>query len=104
MPSSKSKRTTGPSGPAQRKKKPPTPPDGIAAEPPIVVTSGSLEIEMDRSIFPPDPGNPNKYKNASRRLTSIEIQDLASAPNTLMTLDLKGLAGGKVKILIKYEK
>jgi hypothetical protein len=80
------------------------PPDTLFAEPPIVVTSGSVMIEVDKSIFPQEPGNPNQHKNANRKLSSIEIQSLASPPVTLMTVDLKSLAGGKCKILIKYEK
>lgn len=125
MPSSKSQRTAAPVGAANdeagrkrpHKPKPNKPPkphkpprpcddddDGLIAEPPIVVTSGSIDIYIDESIFPTDPNNPNKHKNANRKLTSIEIQDLASPPTTLMTIDLKNLAGGKCKILIKYGK
>lgn len=115
MPSSKSQRTAGAANDKAGRKephkpkppkppKPPRPDKGLGAEPPIVVTSGSVDIEMDKSIFPQDPGNPNKHKNANRKLTSIEIQDLASPPKTLMTVDLKSLSGGKCKILIKYEK
>jgi hypothetical protein len=112
MPGSKSKRTAEPIGAANHKagRKPPPkpkphePPTTLDAEPPIVVTSGSVEIEVDNNIFPPDPKNPNKHKNANRKLTSIEIQDLGNPPQTLMTVDLKSLSGGKCRILIKYEK
>jgi hypothetical protein len=119
MPGRKSSRRAGPAGAANnqagrqptQKPKPdkPQPPgkppvDQFFAEPPIVVTSGSVEIEIDTSIFAPDPGNPNKFKNADRNLTSLEIQDLADSPKTIMTIDLKSLSGGKCKILIKYEK
>jgi hypothetical protein len=116
MPSSKSKRTAGPTGAATKSAgrkpprkphkppQPPEPPEGFYAEPPIVVTSGSIDIDIDKSIFPAEPGNPNKHKNANRNLTSMEIQDLSSPPTTLMVIDLKSLAKGKCKILIKYEK
>ena len=115
MPSSKSQSKAGPLNAADDKKKPrkspkpktPKPhksPTTLGAEPPIVVTSGSVEIEIDKSIFPTDSGNPNKHKNSNRKLTSIEIQDLSSPPKTLMTVDLKSLSGGKCKILIKYGK
>ncbi|MEA2174075.1 MAG: hypothetical protein QOD00_1667 [Blastocatellia bacterium] len=119
MPGSKSLRRAGPGGaanhqagrkaphkPKPEKPRPPGKPpvDQFFAEPPIVVTSGSVEIEMDTSIFAPDPDHPNKFKNDNRNLTSIEIQDLSVPPKTLMTVDLKSLAGGKCRILIKYEK
>jgi hypothetical protein len=112
MPSSKSQRTAGPANDKAGRKpphkpkppKPPRPPRPLSAEPPIVVTSGSVDIEMDKSIFPQDPSNPNKHKNANRKLTSMEIQDLSSPPITLMVIDLKSLAKGKCKILIKYDK
>lgn len=122
MPSSKSTSKTGSAGSAQRKRKrphkkphekppkPPKPPDptdddeGITAEPPIVVTSGSVEIELDSSVFPADPANPNRHKNANRRLTTLEIQDLAATPTSLMMLDLRGMAGGRLKIIIRYER
>ena len=112
MPSSKSQRTAGPANDKAGRKtphkpkppKPIKPPRPLGAEPPIVVTSGSVEIEIDKSIFPQDQGSPNKHKNASRKLTSMEIQDLASPPTTLMVIDLKSLANGKCKILIKYGK
>jgi hypothetical protein len=122
MPGSKSSRTAAPSGAAKDKRvgkqpskpktprKPPKPPgsppldDQFFAEPPIVVTSGSVMIDVDKTIFPPEPGDPNKHKNARRKLTSIEIQDLADPPKTLMTIDLRALSKGKCKILIKYEK
>jgi hypothetical protein len=122
MPSNKSSKTTDLAGAARKKsgRKPPRnhkpphkphkPPDDdpdvdpIIAEPPIVVTSGSVEIDLDSTIFPVDPGNPNKHKNSNRKLTTVEIQDLATPPRTLLKVDVKSLSGGRCKIIIGYEK
>jgi hypothetical protein len=110
MPSSKSSRTSGRKGrpgkkppykPPKPKPPSPPPPDPLAAEPPVVVTSGSVEIDVPVSVFPVDPANPNRHRNPNRRLTEIEIQDLSG--RTLMKVDLKALAGGRCKIIIRYE-
>lgn len=111
MPSSKSSKTSRTASrrpkhrpgqkPPHKPPSPPPPPEPLGAEPPVVVTSGSVEIDVPVSIFPVDPTNPNKHRNPNRRLTSIEIQDLSSRP--LMTVDLKSLAGGRCRIIIRYE-
>lgn len=115
MPSRKRSRGAGPSatttagakkqsGHRRHPRPPKPPPDQFGAEPPIVITSGSVQIEFDDSIFPTDPGNKNKHKNANRKLTTLTIQDLSSPPNTLMTVDLKSLANSKCKIVVSYDR
>lgn len=114
MPSSKSSKSTGSAkGGAKRpqrpgtqgkptKPKPKPPTDPFGAEPPIVITGGSVEIQLDTSVFPPDPADPKRHKNSGRKLKSLEIQDTSGTPATLMTLDLDALFGGKCKIVVRY--
>lgn len=43
------------------------------ADPPIVISGGSITIEFDQSNFKPDPSNGNKHSNKDKQIKRIEI-------------------------------
>jgi hypothetical protein len=87
-------------GASLTKKSAPTEP---TAEPPITIKGGSVEIELDKSIFPEDGSNPKKHRNASRKLASLQITDLKNPATTLLEVDLDKLVKGKCMIIVRYK-
>lgn len=39
----------------------------------IIIKSASVDIDYDESVYPKDPGNPRKHKNANKKITRITI-------------------------------
>ena len=39
----------------------------------IIIRAGSAEVEFDPTVFPSDPSNPKKHKNAGKKITRIVI-------------------------------
>jgi hypothetical protein len=76
----------------------------LLTEPPITIKGGSVEIELDKDIFPPDTPDPKekKHRNNSKKLATLQITDLKTPPTTLMELDLDELVGGKCIIIVRY--
>jgi len=77
----------------------------LAADPPITIKGGSIEIELDKDLFPPISTNPKekKHSNATKKLDTLEITDLKSPANTLMQVNLDKLVQGKCLIVIRYK-
>ncbi len=63
-------------------------------DPPIVVSGGSVTIEFDSTIFPPN-GN-GKHKNDNKKIRSVEIT-VGNDPT--QTIDVPN---GKVVVKINY--
>jgi hypothetical protein len=74
----------------------------LLSDPPITIKGGSMEIEIDKVIFPQDPANVKKHSNASKKLATLEITDLKSPATTLLQVDLDELVQGKCLIIIRY--
>lgn len=70
---------------------------------PIIITGGSIEIDLNNIIFPPDPVNPNRHKNAGKKLKTLTIWDKASPPSTIVSVDLSAIDGGKCMIVVEYD-
>jgi hypothetical protein len=39
----------------------------------IIVRAASAEVEFDPAVYLPDPANPKKHKNASKKVTQVVI-------------------------------
>lgn len=78
-------------------------PTAAAANEPIIITGGSVEIDLNDTTFPQEPGNPNRRKNPNKKLRRLVITDRASTPNELLTVDLQALANGRCRIVVEYD-
>lgn len=76
---------------------------GLEADPPIIVTGGSVDIDINEQVFPRDPKNPNKCGNSNKHLLLLEITDKATPPNVLMAIDLTTMNKGKCRIVVNYK-
>jgi hypothetical protein len=45
----------------------------------IVIKGGSVEIQYDDTLYPKNPGDPNKHANANRKITRIRIANEEAA-------------------------
>lgn len=63
-------------------------------DPPIVITGGSIHIELPDSVFQPDPAGKGKYKCDDRKIKRIEISGagiqnyVADAKNNNITIKI----------------
>ena len=39
----------------------------------IIIKGGSVELEYDGAVYPPDRSNPNKHKNGAKKITRVVI-------------------------------
>lgn len=39
----------------------------------IIIKGGSVELEYDATVFPPDPSDPKKHKNNAKKITRVVI-------------------------------
>ena len=63
-------------------------------DPPIVVTGGSVTIDIDEDIF--TPSGKNKFSNANKKIKSVEVSVNGGAPTTF------DVPNGKVTVTIRY--
>ena len=63
-------------------------------DPPIVVSGGSINIDIDETIF--TPSGKNKRSNASKKITSVEVSVNGGPPEVFNT------PNGKVTVTINY--
>ena len=63
-------------------------------DPPIVVSGGSVTIDIDEDIF--TPSGKNKRSNANKKITSVEVSVNGGAPQVI------SVPNGKVTVTIRY--
>ena len=63
-------------------------------DPPIVVTGGSVTIDLDEDIF--TPSGKNKRSNANKKISSVEVSVNGGAPQII------NVPNGKVTVTIRY--
>lgn len=39
----------------------------------IIIKGGSVELEYDGAVYPPDRSDPNKHKNGAKKITRVVI-------------------------------
>lgn len=74
-----------------------------AANEPIIITGGSIEVHLNKSIFPPDSANPHKNKNIGKTLRRLTIAKKTSPANPVMIVDLRAVDDGKCIITVEYD-
>ena len=40
----------------------------------IIIKGGSAEVEYDSAVFPTDPTDPKKHKNAAKKVTQVVVE------------------------------
>lgn len=63
-------------------------------DPPIVITGGSVQIDLDEDIF--TPNGKNKRSNTTKKISSVEISLNGGAPQVI------NVPNGKVIVTIRY--
>lgn len=63
-------------------------------DPPIVVTGGSVTIDLDEDIFA--TSGKNQRSNSNKKIKSVEVSVNGGAPTTF------DVPSGKVKVTIRY--
>jgi len=63
-------------------------------DPPIVVTGGSVTIDLDEDIF--TPSGKNKRSNPNKKITSVEISVNGGTPQII------DVPNGKATVTIRY--
>ncbi|MBV9926433.1 MAG: hypothetical protein JOZ96_15550 [Acidobacteria bacterium] len=64
-------------------------------DPPIVVSGGSVHIDLDEDIF--TPNGKNKRSHGGKKITSVEISVNGGPTQTI------NVPNGKVTVTIRYE-
>jgi hypothetical protein len=62
-------------------------------DPPIVVTGGSITVDIAENIF---TKNGNKHSNANKKIRSVKVEVEGQAPQTF------NVPNGKVVVTIEY--
>lgn len=73
-----------------------------AANEPIIITGGSIEIDLNKTIFPQVGSNQHKHKNAGKKLRRLVIAKKTSPNNPFMTVDLQDIDAGQCIITVEY--
>jgi hypothetical protein len=74
-----------------------------AANEPIIITGGSIEIHLNKTIFPPDTANPHKNKNAGKTLRRLTVAKKTSPNSPCMIVDLQSVDSGQCIITVEYD-
>ncbi len=63
-------------------------------DPPIVITGGSVTIDLDEEVF--TPSGKNKRSNSNKKIRSVEISLNGGAPQVIP------VPNGKVTVTVRY--
>ena len=72
------------------------------ANEPIIITGGSIEIDLNKTIFPQVGTNQHKHKNDRKKLRRLVIAKKSSPNNPFMTVDLQDIDAGQCIITVEY--
>jgi hypothetical protein len=62
-------------------------------DPPIVISGGSITVDLDETIF---TKNGNKYSNANKKIRSVKVEVEGQAPQSFT------VPNGKVVVTVEY--